>query len=854
MKPRKIEPHESALNKKRDKRAIQNLKSKMDKVLQSPHQSSTRGNNSLMTHPRYLTKSRFKLGRECPTKLFYTNKKEYANQKLDDPFLMALANGGFQVGELAKCYFPGGVEISTLDYEESLRQTAELLERDCVTIFEAAFRYNNFFIRPDILIKNGDALELIEVKAKSCDFTDETGCWNRNGTIASAWIPYIEDVAFQKYVVEKSTGLPVKAHLMLSSKDVTCATDGLNQKFRIVTRDGRKGVIVSPDLCDADLATPILRPICVDQSCDKVYGPRSGAETRPVGSVPTAEDQAETRPVGSMSDEAETRPVGSVFNEAETRTVGSVSDEAETRPVGSVSNEAETRPVGSVSKEAETRPVGSVPDEAETRPVGSVSNEAETRPVGSVSDEDSFEQLLQHLADHYASDEKILTAPSSVCSDCEFRHGENDTDLKSGFRECWTTAFNWQDSDFDEHTVLDLWDFRRKDDLIAAGKVKMAHVAPEDIAPKTKPKGDPKPGFSNTDRQWMQIRKAVDRDHTPHIYADDLKREMDSWTFPLHFIDFETAAPVIPFKRGRRPYEGLAFQFSHHTVDETGNVEHRGEYLNAVPGGFPSYDLVRELKNQLENDSGTIFRYHSHENSYLCSIREQMLRDPDAPPDRDDLVAFIERIAKPRSAKDHPEDDWTAGPRNMVDLYEMVKRYYYHPATRGSISLKYVLPAVLSTSEFLQEKYSQPIYGAEGGLRSLNFKDQRWVVFPGANPQSEIPDPKSLVGSPPSEGGMAAASADGVVLPSSANKTSPIDPYKLLPKLFTDESARDYEIIFEQDRISDGGAAMTAYGKLQFQEMSDPERSAIESALLKYCELDTLAMVMIYEAWKAELG
>jgi hypothetical protein len=80
-----------------------------------------------------------------------------------------------------------------------------------------------------------------------------------------------------------------------------------------------------------------------------------------------------------------------------------------------------------------------------------------------------------------------------------------------------------------------------------------------------------------------------------------------------------------------------------------------------------------------------------------------------------------------------------------------------------------------------------------------------------------------------------------------------IDPYRLLQKLFSDEFDRDYEIVFEQDRISDGGAAMTAYGKLQFQEMSPQERMSIESALLKYCELDTLAMVMIYEAWKAEL-
>ena len=59
---------------------------------------------------KYLTKSRFKLATECPTKLFYTGKdKEYANQKCDDDFLLALAEGGIQVGELAKCYFRGSV-------------------------------------------------------------------------------------------------------------------------------------------------------------------------------------------------------------------------------------------------------------------------------------------------------------------------------------------------------------------------------------------------------------------------------------------------------------------------------------------------------------------------------------------------------------------------------------------------------------------------------------------------------------------------------------------------------------------------------------------------------------------------
>ena len=51
---------------------------------------------------RYLTKSRFRQAIECPTKLYYTKKDNiYANVKLDDNFLKTLADGGFQVEELA---------------------------------------------------------------------------------------------------------------------------------------------------------------------------------------------------------------------------------------------------------------------------------------------------------------------------------------------------------------------------------------------------------------------------------------------------------------------------------------------------------------------------------------------------------------------------------------------------------------------------------------------------------------------------------------------------------------------------------------------------------------------------------
>lgn len=85
-----------------------------------------------MAKPRYLTKSRFKLAMECPTKLYYTGKALYPDKSIDDPFLLALADGGFQVGALAKYYIPGGHEIRSTIHGEAERETIEFLKQDNV--------------------------------------------------------------------------------------------------------------------------------------------------------------------------------------------------------------------------------------------------------------------------------------------------------------------------------------------------------------------------------------------------------------------------------------------------------------------------------------------------------------------------------------------------------------------------------------------------------------------------------------------------------------------------------------------------------------------------------------------------
>lgn len=660
------------------------------------------GKRGYMEDARYLTKFRFTLATECPAKLFYTGKGEYANQALDNPFLAALAEGGFQVGELAKCYFAGGHEVTALDYDQALADTEALLDCDQVTIYEAAIAADTLFVRADILVKRGSTLNLYEVKSKSFDPDEDDPFTNHNGTIRSVWKPYLYDVAFQKHVITRAfPHYQVSAHLVMADKTIGCPTDGLNQKFRL-TKDphGRTSVSVSPHLTTADLTPQILCTVNVDEQCDHIYADAHGSEQH----------------------------------------------------------------------------------------------------------EQSFTQWVDHLARHYATDTKIVTPVSTACSSCQFHTTATDErqGRKSGRKECWKDNLAWRDEDFDDPTVLDVWNFRKKSRLLAQGCIKMCELTEEDVAPKP----DQRPGLSASERQWLQVDKHQNNDTTIWLDQHNLAAEMARWTFPLHFIDFETTMAAIPFNAGRKPYEGIAFQFSHHVVDRDGSIQHAGQYLNTRRGVFPNYDFLRALKAELHNDNGTIFRYSNHENTFLNMIYRQLHAEDRDIADRDELCAFIRSITK----SVHGSEETWVGQRSMVDMWELVKRYYYDPATGGSNSIKHVLPAILNSSSYLQDKYAQPLYGTPDGISSLNFTNWQWIR----------------------------RDEDGHVQ----------DPYKLLPKMFQDISDKDMDILSNHDELRDGGAALTAYARMQFEDMSPYEHHELRSALLKYCELDTLAMVMLYEGWK----
>ena len=119
---------------------------------------------------------------------------------------------------------------------------------------------------------------------------------------------------------------------------------------------------------------------------------------------------------------------------------------------------------------------------------------------------------------------------------------------------------------------------------------------------------------------------------------------------------------------------------------------------------------------------------------------------------------------------------------------------------KGSNSIKVVLPAVIKICEFVNKKYSKKI--GEINTTSLNFSnDHVWIQDGNLDPYSSLPIPDFSTISKP---------------------------------------------VGDINKLNNGGDALTAYAKIQYLEMSAHERKIIKESLLKYCELDTLAMVMIY--------
>lgn len=153
----------------------------------------------------------------------------------------------------------------------------------------------------------------------------------------------------------------------------------------------------------------------------------------------------------------------------------------------------------------------------------------------------------------------------------------------------------------------------------------------------------------------------------PYLDKTNLQRFLDSFIYPIYFLDYETYPVAIPIYDNYKTYQQMVFQYSLHIVKKDGKIEHK-EYLEKELGD-PSKHLIKKLSEDI-GDSGSVVSWNK---SFECGRNSDMQRL------YPEYKQFLENINL-----------------RMIDLADFInKEMYIHPDFLGSWSIKNVLPVMV---------------------------------------------------------------------------------------------------------------------------------------------------------------
>ena len=156
-------------------------------------------------------------------------------------------------------------------------------------------------------------------------------------------------------------------------------------------------------------------------------------------------------------------------------------------------------------------------------------------------------------------------------------------------------------------------------------------------------------------------------DKGTYVDKKHLGEFLDTLSYPIYFLDFETMQPAIPKYIGTHPYQQIPFQYSLHYIEcEGGELKHK-EFL-----GETGKDPRRALAERLCEDIPMNVCVTAYYKSFECGrIKELAKTFPD-------LAEHLLNIES-----------------NIKDFHiPFQSGWYYNKAMGGSFSIKSVLPAL----------------------------------------------------------------------------------------------------------------------------------------------------------------
>ncbi|MBC8237065.1 MAG: DUF2779 domain-containing protein [Helicobacteraceae bacterium] len=256
---------------------------------------------------------------------------------------------------------------------------------------------------------------------------------------------------------------------------------------------------------------------------------------------------------------------------------------------------------------------------------------------------------------------------------------ENEPDIEIGKHcknpyECDAMEYCWREQrGIPEYSVFNIFNLgsKKQVELYAKGIVDIKEI-PDD--------------FTMTDKQSQAVKNY--KSNETHIDREAIKAFINTLTYPIYHLDFETFQQAIPEFKGVSPFMQIPFQYSLHVEHEDGKLEHC-EFL-AQDGEDPKALLAQKLCEDIPCDVTVL--------AYNMGFEKGVIRK---------LATEYEELS-PHLLAIHD---------NIKDLMTpFQQKHYVTSSMNGSYSIKYVLPALMPE---MQNAYKQ-LDGVQNGGEAMN--------------------------------------------------------------------------------------------------------------------------------------
>jgi hypothetical protein len=152
------------------------------------------------------------------------------------------------------------------------------------------------------------------------------------------------------------------------------------------------------------------------------------------------------------------------------------------------------------------------------------------------------------------------------------------------------------------------------------------------------------------------------------INKDEIINFLNTISFPVSFLDYETFAAGIPRFAGFSPFNQIPFQFSLHITEDKNKEPKHTEFI-FTENKNPDEKFISALKEKLP-DKGSII---------VWSKSFEMGRNKDLIKRNPEHKEFLEEINS-----------------RIIDLMDIFsEQHYVHPKFKGKTSIKYILPVLV---------------------------------------------------------------------------------------------------------------------------------------------------------------